>query len=332
MQNDKVWSYQGYELDKGNLTTALVHLYRAEVTRVNLWRNRLDTTTNWAVVTTAGALTFAFSSAQNPHFLLLLVLLLALLFLSIEARRYRYYSLWYHRARLLETDFFAAMFAPPFQPAPDWGDTLNDLLRNPTFPISRWEALGNRYRRTYLAIVSIIVLSWFLKLAVHPIPTRSLQELVTRATIGAITGDGGIIPGPIVIASVVGVYGVLGLLTIVGYARFKLRGPQSYSTRAQYDQQHARNHIAPNLATIITNHKAAVAQRLMEELGRGVTAIEGTGMYTGETRDVLLCAVTDVQVRHLQNIVHAIDENGFVIVTQANDVRGGHFRAQGPPS
>jgi uncharacterized membrane protein len=34
--------------------TALIHFYRGEVQRSNTWRNRLDTTTNWAVLT-AGA-------------------------------------------------------------------------------------------------------------------------------------------------------------------------------------------------------------------------------------------------------------------------------------
>ena len=104
-----VWSYKGYELEPGNLVNAMVHLYRAEVGRANLWRNRLDTTTNWAVVTTAAALTFTFSAAENPHFLLLLVLMLVLTFLLIEARRYSYYALWYYRVRLLEIGFFGSI-------------------------------------------------------------------------------------------------------------------------------------------------------------------------------------------------------------------------------
>ncbi len=174
--DEATWSYQGYELDKGNFATAMVHLYRAEVTRANLWRNRLDTTTNWAVVTTGAALTFGFSSAQNPHFVLLLVLILTLTFLLMEARRYSYYALWYHRVRLLETEFFATMVAPPHQPSADWGSALQETLLKPTFLIPRWKAIGIRYRRNYIWLTSLLLISWFLKLSIHPEPAGTRKR------------------------------------------------------------------------------------------------------------------------------------------------------------
>ena len=43
----------------------MVHFFRAEVHRANIWRQRLDTTTNWAVVTTGAAISFAFSEPQR---------------------------------------------------------------------------------------------------------------------------------------------------------------------------------------------------------------------------------------------------------------------------
>ena len=324
--DDCVWSYQGYKLDKANFVTAMVHLYRAEITRVNLWRNRLDTTTNWAVVTTAGAITFGFSSPQNPHFVILLVMMLVLVFLNIEARRYTYYSLWYHRARLLETNFFAAMLAPPFHPAADWGDALSDVLRNPVFPISHWEAMGNRFRRNYGAIFGVILVSWFLKLTIHPNPIASLEELVARAAIGML------IPGHLVLAVVLLTYLFLFVVTLVGYWLFRKRGAPRRDEWQNKGPRWFKAETAPNLAIIVTTKKAEMSARLMKELQRGVTALEGMGMYTGETRSVLLCAITDVQMAHLKSIVYEIDKEGFVVVTQARDVRGGHFAAQEPPS
>src|SRR6059058_5699130 len=47
---------------------AMVHFYRGEVQRSNVWRGRLDATTNWAVITAGATLSFVFSSADNPHF------------------------------------------------------------------------------------------------------------------------------------------------------------------------------------------------------------------------------------------------------------------------
>jgi len=324
--DDCVWSYQGYRLDPGNFTTAMVHLYRAEITRVNLWRNRLDTTTNWAVVTTAGAITFGFSSPENPHFVILLVLMLVLLFLNIEARRYTYYSLWYQRTRLIENEFFATMLAPPFHPAADWGDTLSHMLRNPVFPISHWEALGNRFRRNYAAIFLIVLVSWLLKLIVHPTPIAGLPDFIPRAAIGELFSGG------LVFAVVFLTYVVLIVVTMMGYRRFKMRGVPRPGKLGHKGPRWFKTEIVPNLAIIVTKKKAELSARLIKELQRGVTALEGVGMYTGETRSVLLCAITDVQMAHLKSIVYEIDKDGFVVVTQARDVRGAHFSAQEPPS
>ena len=105
---EPVWTYRGYQLKASEFTTAMVHLFRAEVTRANVWRQRLDTTTNWAVVTTGASISLAFTESEISHIVLILNLLLVTIFLLIETRRYRYYELWSSRIRLMETDFFAA--------------------------------------------------------------------------------------------------------------------------------------------------------------------------------------------------------------------------------
>src|SRR5689334_25399312 len=83
--------------------TAMVHFYRGEVQRSNTWRNRLDTTTNWAVITAGATLSFAFSSNGNPHFVIPINSVLVAFFLFMEARRYRYYEIWSSRVRVIET-------------------------------------------------------------------------------------------------------------------------------------------------------------------------------------------------------------------------------------
>ena len=112
---EPVWTYRGYRLRSSEFTTAMAHFFRAEVQRANIWRTRLDATTNWAVVSTGAALTIAFTQSSH-HGVILLNTLLITLFLYIEARRYRYYELWSSRIRLMETDFYAAMLVPPFRP------------------------------------------------------------------------------------------------------------------------------------------------------------------------------------------------------------------------
>jgi len=151
-EEEAVWTYRGYKLKTSEFVTAMVHLFRAEIQRANVWRQRLDTTTNWAVVATGATLSISFSQPNVHHGVIILNTLLVTWFLFIEARRYRYYELWSYRVRLMETDFFAAMLVPPFHPSPEWAESLAENLLSPSFPISMWEAFGRRLRRNYLWI------------------------------------------------------------------------------------------------------------------------------------------------------------------------------------
>ena len=44
-ENEPVWTYRGFQLKAGEFNTAMVHLYRGELSRANTWRQRLDSTT-----------------------------------------------------------------------------------------------------------------------------------------------------------------------------------------------------------------------------------------------------------------------------------------------
>ena len=68
---------------------ALAHLYRAEVYRSTIWRQRLDMTTNWAVVSTGIAFSVSFANEEASPLPIVLVGLLSAMFLILEARRYR---------------------------------------------------------------------------------------------------------------------------------------------------------------------------------------------------------------------------------------------------
>ncbi|MDO8754823.1 MAG: DUF2270 domain-containing protein, partial [Anaerolineales bacterium] len=125
---EPVWTYRGYKLKTSEFVTAMVHLFRAEIQRANVWRQRLDTTTNWAVISAGATLSIAFSQPNVHHGVIILNTLLTTWFLFIEARRYRYYELWSYRIRLMETDFYAAMLVPPFHPSPEWAESLAENL------------------------------------------------------------------------------------------------------------------------------------------------------------------------------------------------------------
>src|SRR5512139_2825180 len=68
-------------LSLAEFNTAMVHFYRGEIQRSNIWRNRLDATTNWAVITAGATLSFVFSSPDNPHFAIPINTILVSIFL-----------------------------------------------------------------------------------------------------------------------------------------------------------------------------------------------------------------------------------------------------------
>ena len=168
---------------------ALAHLYRGEVYRSTVWRTRLDSTTNWAVVTTGIALSVTYSTTEASPLPLVLVGLLVSVFLLYEARRYRYFNVWRARARLLETDFYAPMIrGEGIQLDSGWTELLAKDYGEPRYHIGFARAVGRRLRRTYAWIFVIQAIAYYGKLAIHPVPLITLTDLWERAAIGPIPG------------------------------------------------------------------------------------------------------------------------------------------------
>ena len=190
---------------------ALAHLYRGEVYRSTVWRTRLDSSTNWAVVTTGIALSATFSNSEASPLPMVLVGLLVSVFLLFEARRYRYFNVWRARARLLETDFYAPMITGNGARLDSgWTDLLAQDYVHPRYHISFARAIGRRLRRTYAWIFVIQAIAYYGKLAIHPVPLASFADVLERAAIGPI-------PGGLVIAAGVlfhGGWAVFALITL----------------------------------------------------------------------------------------------------------------------
>ncbi|NWG33965.1 MAG: DUF2270 domain-containing protein [Chloroflexi bacterium] len=330
---EPVWTYRGYHLKTSEFVTAMVHFFRAEIQRANVWRQRLDTTTNWAVVSTGAALSIAFSQPTVHHGVIILNTLLITWFLYMEARRYRYYELWSYRIRLMETDFYAAMLVPPFHPSPEWAESLAENLLMPKFPISMWEAFGRRLRRNYLWIYGILGASWLAKSYLFPQPAVSLAEFIQRGSVGPIPGHLMLTLGAIYYSFLFLVaIGTIGMTQATGEvlprfgeetASIPLAGSaKPKGLRAWLAPRHHRKQL---LAHIITTKAEAVAQRILNDLGRGVTAVSGKGMYTGADRFILMCALTVTEVHNLKAAVAKEDPQAFVIVSPAQEVLGRGF-------
>ncbi len=168
---------------------ALAHLYRAEVYRSTIWRQRLDQTTSWAVVSTGIGLSVAFASASASPFPIVLVGLLCVVFLMLEARRYRFFYVWRFRARVLEIAFYVPILrGEGAKIALDRGSALSDDYEKPQYRISMLRAIGRRLRRNYGWLFAILGAAYFAKISIHPVETSSLEVLVSRAHIGPVPG------------------------------------------------------------------------------------------------------------------------------------------------
>jgi len=79
-------------------------------------------------------------------------------------------------------------------------------------------------------------------------------------------------------------------------------------------------------ALIVTAQPELVAERILEDMSRGVTRMSATGAYTGAERPVLYCVVTRAEVALLKNIVNEADPKAFMVIGQAHEALGEGFQ------
>ena len=203
--------YPPRKMSSSEFNTAMIHFYRGEIQRANAWRNRLDTTTNWAVITAGATLSFAFGNENAPHFVIIINSLIVAFFLFMEARRYRYYEIWASRVRVLETAYIAPMLAHDEGADERWAEHMARDLITPHFTISEWEAVGRRLRRNYWWIFALLASAWNLKVYLHPHPAETFSVFLYRATVG-------LVPGALIFT-----VGILFNLTVIIFALATMR-------------------------------------------------------------------------------------------------------------
>lgn len=76
---------------------------------------------------------------------------------------------------------------------------------------------------------------------------------------------------------------------------------------------------------IISEMNEAIAEAIMDEVGRGATFLEGTGAFTGQEKKVLFVVVTLTQIAKIKFIIEKMDPHAFMIVQDAAEVLGHGF-------
>ena len=77
---------------------------------------------------------------------------------------------------------------------------------------------------------------------------------------------------------------------------------------------------------IISDSPEDIAREIMKELDRGVTGLNGTGMYTGKEKRVLYCILQRGQLPILKTLVRKIDPTAFIILSDVTEVLGEGFK------
>lgn len=201
-------------LCRSEYISALVHLYRGQLSRADSWRLRLDTTSNWGVVTTMGLLSFAFSSRDHSHASILVGMVLISHFLLVEARRYRVFDVWNCRVRMIEENFYGPILQRDLEsPRIQWGHLVAEDLLHPHYKMTYLQALRARLLRNHLALYLLLLGAWSTKI----VDTAPQVGWLEAMRIGPL-------PGLPILAFVVALYGAIGWLLI---AVQKAHGPES---------------------------------------------------------------------------------------------------------
>ena len=80
------------------------------------------------------------------------------------------------------------------------------------------------------------------------------------------------------------------------------------------------------LAIIISDKSQEIAKRIEKNIKRGSTGLYGKGMYTGEEKLILMCAVSRNNLEKLKLEAKSVDPDSFIIITNSREVVGLGFK------
>ncbi|PLR66783.1 MULTISPECIES: YitT family protein [Bacillaceae] len=223
----------------------------------------------------------------------------------------------------------------------------NLVLNIPIFFIG-WKLLGRTtFIYTIIGTVSLSVFLWLFQRYQIVMPLKddlTLAALFAGVFIGAGLGIifryGGTTGGVDIIARLVHKYkGVsmgktmfmfdfiviaLSLVTYLSYkeAMYTLVAVFIAARVIDFMQEGA---YAAKGATIISGRNAEIADKIIQEMDRGVTVLKGQGSFTKMDIDVLYCVVDKNEIVRLKMVITSIDPHAFVAVSDVHDVLGEGF-------
>ncbi|MEA4816533.1 MAG: YitT family protein [Lachnospiraceae bacterium] len=78
-------------------------------------------------------------------------------------------------------------------------------------------------------------------------------------------------------------------------------------------------------AFVITSKKEEISEAIFNSMRRGVTALNATGMYTGEDKSVIMCVFSQKEIARFRDAVRNADKDAFIFITDVKEVLGKGF-------
>ena len=82
------------------------------------------------------------------------------------------------------------------------------------------------------------------------------------------------------------------------------------------------------MTLIVTDKGREVSGKIDEYLDRGSTIIKGTGSYTGQEKDIVMCASNNKEMYTIKRLARQVDPKSFTIIMESNEVVGEGFKEE----
>ena len=77
---------------------------------------------------------------------------------------------------------------------------------------------------------------------------------------------------------------------------------------------------------IVSDRSDELVKRILEELDVGATLLKGSGAYTRQNKEMILCVVKKRQAPDLEELVKEEDPHAFMILTNADEIYGEGYK------
>lgn len=225
---------------------------------------------------------------------------------------------------------------------PVWVTTI--VLNIPLFILAR-----KRYGRDFLLQSLYAMVSFSVALAIIPIASVADQDYLMAALLGGalhgvglglVFSTGSTTGGTDLLSTLLhplfpvmrmpNILGIVdGLIVVAGMVLFGVR-TALYAIVAVFVTAKIMDGVTAGMRYakvlyVISDESQQIAQLVMSKLQRGVTALKGSGMYSGEEKQVLMCVVSRKEAVSMVKYVKEADERAFVIIADAREVMGEGF-------